>query len=400
MGIEQAFTDQTLLDVVSLLSARNESGRLKFAGGTMRGAFFFSNGKLVDAHLGPFSGFQAVNLAISVGKARLSFDPSIASPTSSFKVPAERLLLKERFGIETATLETAKAETTPPDTPKPELPGRVEKTLTTTPTAPLRIDVDRQQSPVKDHSSEALLSDATRLSPEIRHPLPTLPQSLAQQETTASVPVQETEIRNGTNGSREEFLRRLITDSSTRRKRVLLMCVGFLIVIPASVGLASYWSNSPKSTERKFAAAKAPEASPAPAAVPAPSQPDENLTKTVPADEPIPLRPQPSLVTAEKPTQEPETNRLNPTPVKDNDVAEVTPDPPAAPSEPAAKPSSRTIAVVVVIEEGRVTEAFIQQPQRGLAAYEATALRLARQRRFPKGTTRRETINLPVTREQ
>ncbi len=124
MGIEQAFTDQTLLDVVSLLSARNESGRLKFAGGTMRGAFFFSNGKLVDAHLGPFSGFQAVNLAISVGKARLSFDPSIESPTSSFKVPAERLILKERFGIETAALETSKPETAE----KPKCLARLRKT--------------------------------------------------------------------------------------------------------------------------------------------------------------------------------------------------------------------------------------------------------------------------------
>jgi len=86
--------------------------------------------------------------------------------------------------------------------------------------------------------------------------------------------------------------------------------------------------------------------------------------------------------------------------VKENDVAKVGLDSPAAPPEPSAKPSSRTIAVVVEIEEGRVTEAFIKQPQRELAAYEATALRLARQRRYPKGTTRRETINLPVTREQ
>lgn len=260
--------------------------------------------------------------------------------------------------------------------------------------------MDRQESPGKDHSPGEPLSAPPLLAPDTRNPLPTLPQPLAQQETKPSVPGQETEIRNATNGSRKESLRRLITDSSARRKRVLLMCVGFLIVIPTSVGLAAYWSNSPKSTVRDFSAAKAPETSPAPAAVSAPSQSDENLTKRLPADEPIQLRTQPSVVTAEKPTQQPQNNRLNPTPVKDNEVPEVNPDPPAAPSEPAAKPSSRTIAVVVVIEEGRVTEAFIQQPQRGLAAYEATALRLARQRRFPKGTTRRETINLPVTRVQ
>ncbi len=406
MGIEQAFSDQTLLDVVSLLSARNESGRLKFAGGTMRGAFFFSKGKLVDAHLGPFSGFQAVNLAISVGKASLSFDPSIESHSSSFKVPAERLLLKERFGIETAGLETAKPEIVKPETPKPEatrleVPDS-EKILATT---PLRSSVDRQLSAVTGHSRRDPSPDTRPLSPDTQNSPRTLAQPLPQQvetetETETSVPVQKTEIRKTTLGSPEEFLLRVISDSSSRRNRVLLMCLMFLVVIPTTVGLASYWSNSAKSNVRKFSASKTPETLPAVAAVPAPSQAEEALTKTPPADKPIPLRPQPSPVTAEKQTQEPDTNRLDPAPVKDNEVAKVTLDPPAAPPEPSTKPSSRTIAVVVEIEEGRVTEAFIKQPQRELAAYEATALRLARQRRFPMGTTRRETINVPVTREQ
>lgn len=408
MGIEQAFSDQTLLDVVSLLSARNESGRLKFAGGTMRGAFFFSKGKLVDAHLGPFSGFQAVNLAISVGKASLSFDPSIESHSSSFKVPAERLLLKERFGIETAGLETAKLETAKPEILKPETP-KPEATRSEVPdsknistTTPLNSGVDRQLSAVTGHSPRDPSPDTRPLSPDTRHTPPTLSQPLLPQqvETETSGPVQETEIRKATIGSPEEFLLRVISDSSSRRNRVLLMCVMFLVVIPATVGLASYWSNSAESNVRKFSPAKKPETLPAAAAVPAPSQPEETLTKTPPADEPLPLRPQPSPVTAEKPTQEPDTNRLAPAPVKEIEVAKVTLDPPATPPEPSAKPSSRTIAVVVEIEEGRVTEAFIKQPQRELAAYEATALRLARQRRFPKGTTRRETINLPVTRVQ
>ena len=390
MGIEQAFSDQTLLDVVSLLSARNESGRLKFAGGTMRGAFFFSKGKLVDAHLGPFSGFQAVNLAISVGKARLSFDPSIESHSSSFKVPAERLLLKERFGIETAGLEPAI-----PDTSKPDVPRSEEKILTTT---PVLSGVESQIPPVTVHAPQDMAPDTRPVSAEPRHALPTLP--LPQQVETEIVPVKETETRKTTYDSGEEFLRRVISDASARRNRVLLICMIFLIVIPTTVGLASYWTNSPETPVRNVSAPSVPETVAAPAAAPAPSQPDENVTKTPPADEPIPLRPQPALVSAERPSQEPETNRSNPAPVTEKEVANVTPDPPVAPSEPAAKPSSRTIAVVVEIEEGRVTEAFIQQPQRGLAAYEATALRLARQRRFPKGVTRRETINLPVTREQ
>lgn len=355
MGIEQAFNDQTLLDVVSLLSARNESGRLKFAGGTMRGAFFFSKGKLVDAHLGPFSGFQAVNLAISVGKARLSFDPAIESHSSSFKIPAERLILKERFGIETAALATTKAE----------VASSVEKIPAASPLGPL---------------------------PE---PLPQLV------ETKTKVPDPEREVRKVACGAHNEFfIPGVDIDSSSRRNRVLLICAIFLIVIPTTVGLASYWGNSPSGTVRDFSGLKKVETLPAQVAAPTPSQPDENLNKSQPTDEPIPLRPPPSLVTNEIPTQKPETDPVNLAAVRNNEVAEVIPNPPAAPSEPPGKSTSRTIAVVVEIEEGRVTEAFIQQPQRELAAYEGTALRLARQRRFPKGTTRRATITLPVTGEQ
>jgi len=364
MGIEQAFSDQTLLDVVSLLSARNESGRLKFAGGTMRGAFFFSKGKLVDAHLGPFSGFQAVNLAISVGKARLSFDPSIESHSSSFKVPAERLILKERFGIDTAALETTKPETT-----NPEASAHVENILTTNPSLTLS---------------------------------PALPQ---QVKPSDEVPVQETEVTRVAYGSSEEFFVRVINSWSSRRNRILLMCVMFLVVIPTTVVLASYWRNSPEDTARKVTAPKAPQTLPDPVDVPAAAQQDDNPTKTLSADEPVALRPQPSLVTAETSTKKLETERVdtvpvNAAPVKDKEIAEVSLDPPAAPAGPSPKPSSRTITIVVEIEDGRVTEAFTQQPQRELAAYEATALRLARQRRFPKGTTRRQTIMLPVTREQ
>jgi glucose/arabinose dehydrogenase len=80
-------------------------------------------------------------------------------------------------------------------------------------------------------------------------------------------------------------------------------------------------------------------------------------------------------------------------------IAAAKPKQAPAEAEPT-KSSSQTIAVVVEINEGHVTEAYVKTPQHGMAAYEATALRLARQRRFPKGTNRRETINLQVTRER
>lgn len=65
--------------------------------------------------------------------------------------------------------------------------------------------------------------------------------------------------------------------------------------------------------------------------------------------------------------------------------------------KPAPNPHYRAIAVVVQIEEGRVKEAYIQNPQAGLRAFEATALRRARERAYPKETKRKEIVILHIS---
>ncbi len=104
-----------LLDVIATLTSRGESGRLQITVAGSRGAFFFKKGKLVDARMGPFSGFPAVNLAVSMGEATLKFDSSIQPPASSLIAINERVLLKERFGIETIDLEPVEDQTTETD---------------------------------------------------------------------------------------------------------------------------------------------------------------------------------------------------------------------------------------------------------------------------------------------
>ncbi|MGI8734485.1 MAG: hypothetical protein ACR2LM_14425 [Pyrinomonadaceae bacterium] len=65
--------------------------------------------------------------------------------------------------------------------------------------------------------------------------------------------------------------------------------------------------------------------------------------------------------------------------------------------KPASNPPYQAIAVVVQIEQGRVKEAYIQNPQAGLRAFEATALRRARERGYPKETKRKETVILHIS---
>jgi hypothetical protein len=59
---------------------------------------------------------------------------------------------------------------------------------------------------------------------------------------------------------------------------------------------------------------------------------------------------------------------------------------------PSSKLPFTRVPVVIRIENGFVAEAYIKTHQPGLEAFEATALRIARQRRYPKETTGVETI--------
>lgn len=63
-----------------------------------------------------------------------------------------------------------------------------------------------------------------------------------------------------------------------------------------------------------------------------------------------------------------------------------------------AEPTSQSIRVVMLIENGRVLKASIANPKPGMNSYEALALRIARQRRFPATTNGGETVTINVNR--
>ena len=59
---------------------------------------------------------------------------------------------------------------------------------------------------------------------------------------------------------------------------------------------------------------------------------------------------------------------------------------------------SQSIKVVMQIENGRVLNASIANPKPGMDSYEALALRIARQRRFPATASGAETVTISVNR--
>ena len=59
---------------------------------------------------------------------------------------------------------------------------------------------------------------------------------------------------------------------------------------------------------------------------------------------------------------------------------------------------AQSIKVVMQIENGRVLKASIANPRPGMDSYEALALRIARQRRFPAATSGAETVTISVNK--
>lgn len=69
-----------------------------------------------------------------------------------------------------------------------------------------------------------------------------------------------------------------------------------------------------------------------------------------------------------------------------------------AESAPEPEPTSQSIKVVMQIENGRVLKASIANPKPGMDGYEAMALRIARQRRYPATVTGGETVTINVNK--
>ncbi len=72
---------------------------------------------------------------------------------------------------------------------------------------------------------------------------------------------------------------------------------------------------------------------------------------------------------------------------------------PEAMEKKPREPSSavQPVKVVLQIENGRVLRASIANPQAGMDAYEALAIRIARQRRYPSKAAGQETVTINVT---
>lgn len=153
-----------------------------------------------------------------------------------------------------------------------------------------------------------------------------------------------------------------------RQRSVLLIAAAVVMVVGLSTVIAV--TGGFKSNEASATALPPAQTQPAPVAA-APAEP--------------------AVVAAVKPSR-PATERRE---EKRPAIKPVT-EAPKATEEPEAK--SQSIRVVMQIENGRVLKASIANPKPGMDGYEAMALRIARQRRYPATMNGGETVTITVNR--
>lgn len=330
--------DYPLSDIVGILRHQRKTGRLLIEYPKGPATFFFQQGELVDAQLDNLSGLQAICVALAQPPSPFNFNPLIASPRRSIDNSLQRVV-SELLGCwdeNAVQIETIATERT---LPKPE---------------PFALPA----------STSADLTEAKKLA------VLALPAFSQQRQ-----PTNRTILMMAAAG---------------------LMMAGLSTVIAVTGGFrnrAEIGSSSPLSSDSK-----------ARPALQSASEPLANAPQNQPRKN---SRIQPATAKEKEPASGGEQSHGTASTKADE---KTLPDQPvgmlSARNEPIAgvgdkkdkaESGAQSVNVVMQIENGRVLKASIAGHKAGMDSYEALALRIARQRRYPSKATGQETVRITVT---
>jgi hypothetical protein len=342
--------DYPLADLVGILRHQQKTGRLLIEYPKGPAMFYFNEGELVDAQLDRLSGLQAVCVALAQPPSCFNFNPLIQPSRRSIessrqKVVSELLGCWDATGLEIETI-----------------------------------------APVRSPAQQLLL-------PAPAHTFANSPETTTTQALVISSVVPETSVSN--------YSRPILAMAAAG-----LMMLGLSTVIAVTGGFG-----------KRIQQSSPPSSSTSPAAVTdrSTTQISGELSPTLPRSEPgNDARIQRATKSREQGTLlEPSNHRQNSTfstktgqtgEFKDlHDESSAADVPVATRTEQKSNElteNAQLVKVVLQIEDGRVSQASIANHKSGMDAYEALALRIARQRRYPSKAGGQETVVIKVNQPQ
>jgi hypothetical protein len=419
MRLQGHLTDYPLRDLLTILTNRRETGRLQIDFESAAAVFHFKGGKLIGARVGPLEGFSAVNLALSLAEAPFHFEALATAPEPTINNPSERLMLTRLLnirvedGVKSDSREPLPSRTRRPINKQDEI-GRAEtgglpvsnNPVRILPTAKETLTHVRRHAPVASTGAiintnrmlaaakETLIYVRRRARAASAVAIINTNRMLAAAKETLTYVHRRAQAASAAaiiNTNRMLAAAKETLTYVHRHALAASVAAVLLLVVPAVIAITVRLG---RDDGRPGPAVFAQASNHAPAS-PADSGQSRANKSEKPTDN--------SRHTAQEPTAKPKspTPKLKMAP-SSAAPANMSSDQKSLPPNEQSPPqnSSKLIVVVVQIEGGRVTEAYVKDHRPGLEAYEATAIRLARQRRYSNDKIGTQTTVVKVTSDQ
>ena len=332
--------DYSLPGLIKMLHDQRKTGRLQIDYAESPAAFYFEEGRLVDARIGDLRGLEAVYLALSLAGASFNFNPLIKPPERTVEEREQKLIQ----GLLEAPSGGVGSDV--PDT----------------------IGQQRALSPLSQNIT------ATSLVPTA--------------DSQSALPAQvEERLRAEVGAVLASHAKRFSRERAFYATVIALLLL--LAFIPRMRNEATVAVVPSPDTKAEVAApqtgdeaAALPEASKAIAASPERIVVGESRVREQP-----PVSPDNSAKRVER-SNKPLKASNDPLPDRKNEAK--------AGKDKSSNKDRRTVKVLLRVERGRILQAVVQNPHAGMESFEALALRIARQRQYPKDFSGRDVLQFDV----
>lgn len=331
--------DYSLPGLIKMLHDQRKTGRLQVDYAESPAAFYFEDGRLVDARIGDLRGLEAVYLALSLAGASFNFNPLIKPPERTVAEREQRLIQ--------GLLEVPSSSSA---SDMPDTPGR-EKPLS----LPLPTNAAKSLLPVADSQPLVHTQVEERLIAEVGAALASHSKRFSRERA---------------------FYVTIIA---------VLLLLAFIPRLRNDAPVSSVDTKSEVVTSRMNAEV---------ARSPVPSNVQESIPSQ-PADDKRRVREQPlgspEHAPAKRAERSDKQSKLSNAANLDRKNESKT-----GGDKSSDNKDRRTVKVLLRVERGRVLNAVVQNPHAGMESFEALALRIARQRQYPKEFSGRDVLQIDV----
>lgn len=366
MALTGELTDLSLAELIEFFCNQRKTGRLKVVYESGPGYFYLQSGSVVHARVGDLKGIEAVYYALTQRNAQFTFSPAFEAPEHSINQPWTSVVLEGLRRMDEGI-----------SAPNPFL--------------------EKAAQPAEEIKSEVPEEPAAAIkaAPELLETVPVAPRP---QVEVAKARVESRPPRLEPAAASVPFLSHVEPAAKFSGSRWKLAAVFTAIVLIVG-GVAVPWGWYARSKAARLANGSQPVLA-AEQTVPQPATPESSPAETAaPSNDGAPMVPATNSEAADLARRQREQRQREDARARERAAENGAALPsqqasPAAANQTASKPQtlpatgSRKVTVQVTYDEnGRVTQA---------SGGDATALRIARQKRFPAGKAGSTTITIPI----